>query len=389
MASLRKHPKSRYWIGCYTDATGKQRQKSTKLTDRASALKVAQSWEHAYRRQLNEIQLREAYSQISKEVNGQRLDFDTAQQFFDRWLENRRVERKPASYQKYNGVVVRFLKSLGAKAGKDLMLVSSADVTTYRNEIAARLKPSTANGHLKILRVAFEDAVRQGRIVQNPAKQVRTIQKGAGSSRRPFTVDEINRLLRVAGSEWKGLILAGVCTGQRLGDLARLRWSSIDSEKRMISLASRKTGQRVSIWICDPLWDYLTEVDASDATDAPVFPQSFAAVEKANSVHPLSKEFHALLASVGLAKEWESKKTGTGRSVARDNTGLSFHALRHTATSFLKRAGVPEAIAMAIIGHSSRAVSDNYTNIDEVTISDWMQKANKSAFSTIGEPASK
>ena len=102
-------------------------------------------------------------------------------------------------------------------------------------------------------------------------------------------------------------------------------------------------------------------------------------------MHPLSKEFHNLLVSAGLAKEWVSNDTGTGRSTARDNTGLSFHALRHTATSFLKRAGVPEAVAMAIIGHSSRAISDNYTHMDEATITNWMKTVNKSAFAGMGK----
>ena len=123
-------------------------------------MQVAQSWEQAYRRQVSDIQLREVYSQISQEVNGQRLSFDTTEQFFTRWLANRKIERKHASFQKYSGVLVRFLDSLGAKAKKDIMLVCAADVANYRNQIAARLKPSTANGHLKILRVAFEDAVR-------------------------------------------------------------------------------------------------------------------------------------------------------------------------------------------------------------------------------------
>jgi integrase len=384
MASLRRHPSSRFFIACFTDASGKQRQRSTKLTDRAKALLVAQSWEQSYRRQITDLQLREVYSQISAEVTGQRLDFDTADQFFRRWLENRKIERKHSSFQKYEAVVVRFLAAIGTKADKDLMLVSSADVTNYRNSLAQRLKPSTVNGHLKILRVAFEDAVREGRIAVNPAKQVRTIQRGTASARRPFTTDEINRLLRAANTEWRGLILAGVCTGQRLGDITRLRWSNIDSEKRVLTITTRKTGRRVSMWICDPFWDYLSEIEAPDATDAPIFPRAFAAVEEADSVHPLSKEFHSLLVSVGLAKEWDSKKTGTGRSVARDNTGLSFHALRHSATSFLKRAGVPEAVAMAVIGHSSRAVSDNYTHMDEATIAAWMQSANKTAFAGIG-----
>lgn len=375
MASLRKHPKSRFWIGCFTDHTSTQRQRSTKTTDRVAALRIAVSWEDAYRRQMNEVQLRDVYSQISQEVNGAPLDFETTGKFFQGWLKNKQVERKQASYVKYEGVVQRFLKFLGPKTDKDVMSISAKEVSSYRNSLAESLKPSTVNGHLKVLRVAFEDAFRDGKIRVNPAKQVKTLRKGSGSARRPFTSGEISLILSVANNEWRGLILAGLCTGQRLGDIVRLRWANIDAEKKMISLTTGKTGERIAVWIFPPLWDYLMALPASDDPQSPIFPTALAAVEAAESVHPLSKQFHSLLVSVGLARKWESKKTGTGRSVARDNTGLSFHALRHTTVSFLKRAGVPEAISMAIVGHTSRAVSENYTHIDSETISTWMQSS--------------
>lgn len=382
MASLRKHPKSRYWIGCFTDNTGTQRQRSTKTTDRVAALRIATSWEDAYRRQLTEVQLRDAYGQISEEINGRRLNFETAEAFFNRWLSDKKIERKEASVEKYAGVIRRFLQFIGPKAKRDLMVVAADDITGYRNSLP--LKPGTVNSHLKVLRVALEDAVRAGAILQNPAKQVRTIKKGSVSARRPFTPEEINKLVAAAQPEWRGLILAGVCTGQRLGDLARLRWSNVDTEKRMVSLKSRKTGQPVSIWILDPLWDHLTSSPATDDPNAPLFPKAFAAAETSGSVQPLSKEFHALLVSVDLAQSWSGKRTGTGRSVPRDNTGLSFHALRHTAVTMLKKAGVPETVVMAIVGHSSRAISDLYTHMDDATIADWMQKASKSYVALTG-----
>ena len=53
-----------------------------------------------------------------------------------------------------------------------------------------------------------------------------------------------------------------------------------------------------------------------------------------------------------------------GRDGKRKGNALSFHCLRHTATSLLKNAGVSEAVAMDIIGHDSRAISANYTHIE-------------------------
>ena len=55
------------------------------------------------------------------------------------------------------------------------------------------------------------------------------------------------------------------------------------------------------------------------------------------------------------------------RLVYRTTSELSFHCLRHTATSLLKNAGVSDAVARDIIGHDSAAVSAHYTHIDTAT----------------------
>lgn len=44
---------------------------------------------------------------------------------------------------------------------------------------------------------------------------------------------------------------------------------------------------------------------------------------------------------------------------------VTFHSLRHTATSLLKNAGVSEAVARDVIGHESAAISRHYTHIDQ------------------------
>ena len=46
---------------------------------------------------------------------------------------------------------------------------------------------------------------------------------------------------------------------------------------------------------------------------------------------------------------------------------LSFHSLRHTATSLLKNAGVSDVVARDLIGHESEAISRSYTHIDAET----------------------
>jgi len=75
------------------------------------------------------------------------------------------------------------------------------------------------------------------------------------------------------------------------------------------------------------------------------------------------------MADAGLvpSKKHRASENGTGRNGRREISEISFHALRHTATSLMKTAGVPTAIVQDIIGHDSEAISAHYTHIDEAT----------------------
>ena len=48
----------------------------------------------------------------------------------------------------------------------------------------------------------------------------------------------------------------------------------------------------------------------------------------------------------------------------RTTSPLSFHSLRHTTTTVLKKAGVSAAVVQDIIGHESAAISRHYTHSD-------------------------
>jgi len=55
------------------------------------------------------------------------------------------------------------------------------------------------------------------------------------------------------------------------------------------------------------------------------------------------------------------------RNARRNVSEISFHALRHTAVSLLKSAGVSDAIARDLAGHESAEISRLYTHIDQDT----------------------
>ena len=66
-----------------------------------------------------------------------------------------------------------------------------------------------------------------------------------------------------------------------------------------------------------------------------------------------------------LARKSHKKKEGAqGRSGRHEINRISFHALRHTATSLMKNAGISPAIVQEFIGHESEAVNRAYTHIE-------------------------
>ncbi|HEU5079487.1 MAG TPA: tyrosine-type recombinase/integrase [Opitutaceae bacterium] len=370
MASLWKHPESRFWVACFTDAGGVQRKRSTRTTDRKIALGIAQRFESAYRTKLTEAQARKVISDIFEELHGEQLYHSTARAFLDGWLANKNKEMTQGSYTRYASAVSKFIAFLGDRADKDVAYVHKRDITDFRDHVAKKTTAATANTDLKILRSAFRQAVADGLRLDNPATAVSTLKERRDddqSERRPFTEAELRKLFAVLSGEWRGIVLAGLYTGQRLGDIGSMTWRMIDLKERVISFRTRKTNRVVRIPIADSLFEYLNGQGARGSDDD-VFPAAAKELRLAQGQsRRLSAQFHALLVEAGLAVDRTHKSTGIGRTGRRSPSELTFHSLRHNTTSWLKKAGVPESVVRDIIGHESQLVSLNYTHVDEET----------------------
>ncbi|MGH7995109.1 MAG: tyrosine-type recombinase/integrase [Opitutaceae bacterium] len=177
-------------------------------------------------------------------------------------------------------------------------------------------------------------------------------------------MDELRTILLHASGEWKGILLFGLYTGQRLKDIARLTWQNIDTENKELRFVTAKTGRRMVIPLASPLLAQLQTTPAGDDPSAPLFPEAHAIASRDASDSRLSQQFHAILVAAGMAQPRSKEETGRGRSERRPVSEISFHSLRHTSTSLLKNAGVPEAVAMDIIGHASTAISRHYTHVE-------------------------
>jgi len=370
MASIRKKTGSKYWFAAYSREDGVRVQTSTKSTDRKVAQRIAEELEEAHRRKITEAQMRLVLSNLNERLVGQSLASATLKDFAATWLAGKERELERVSYLAYKGAINDFVASTPNKANMGLQYVTAADVAAFRDSTTKKASAKTGNNKLKILRTMFQTAWRDGYITENPAAKV-TVLPTEESIRRPFTLPELKRVYDVANGEWKGMLLGGLYLGQRLRDIATLRWSHVDMAKREIALTTSKTSRRQIIPIAAPLLAYLDALPSSDDPKAFLFPVAAHLAIHDGDVGRLSQQFYEILVTAGLAKERTVEEKANGKGVGRKGkrlrNELTFHCLRHTATSLLKNAGASETVARDIVGHDSAEVSRHYTHVDEAS----------------------
>src|SRR5437588_1619964 len=130
------------------------------------------------------------------------------------------------------------------------------------SSIISSTAPHNSNVAVKILRSAFAQARRDGLVDVNEAERVTLLKRRDRFERRPFTIDELKRILEVADDEWRGMILFGLYTGQRLGDIATLTWQNLDLQRAELRLVTTKTGRRQAIPIAPPLFRFIESLPA-------------------------------------------------------------------------------------------------------------------------------
>ena len=90
MASLWKHPNSKYWTACYTDRDGKQVKRSTKQTKRAKALTIALEFERveqqARQGAVSTLQLQEVFNDLAEKTTGDTIPTPSVEEFLKDWL---------------------------------------------------------------------------------------------------------------------------------------------------------------------------------------------------------------------------------------------------------------------------------------------------------------
>lgn len=318
---------------------------------------------------------------------GMTMDAGSVEETITKWLQRQSNRVRKSTFNSYTKAVSRFLSFLEDKSKLPLHRLTREMIEGFQEAESKITRASTAYLKIKTLRIFFKDAMIRGHIAKDPSLGVKvTLDETKSEGRRPFTVNQLKAIEKQCTDEWRGLFLFGLYTGQRLADIANLRWFDLkmegDEATWTVAFNTRKTGRQMDIPLTAPLRDYiLEEMKSSDDVDDFLFPKAASKTAKGTS-GTLSNEFRKILKSAGIVASLVNKnpKNPKGRSAPREASVHSFHSLRHSAVSLMKNAGISPEIVRDIIGHESTAVSSIYTHISHEA-----KASALSAMPTLGE----
>lgn len=275
------------------------------------------------------------------------------------YLQDYQPNGRDNNQKNYKRAAAMFINWLGVDAYKRLDLLSSAKCKDFLLEQLRRVSYGTVKQYKAVIDAALNAAVRDGIIDRNPMAAVqlfKLIPEGSkrATQRLPFTMEELRIIVSKFPYPWSQLALTSYLTGgQRLGDIAMLKWSQVDFEKKIIHIRTSKTGKDINSPIT-PMLELALKPLHEDGAEY-VFPA--VAQQHIRSRGKLSVEFTALLRTYGILEHETETTTGDRRPVSPK----SFHSIRHTVVSQMRcNPAITADLSREIVGHDSEQVERGY-----------------------------
>ncbi|KQO49396.1 hypothetical protein ASF24_09650 [Methylobacterium sp. Leaf86] len=280
----------------------------------------------------------------------------TLSAIFERW--ERETKPSGSTVTTWKGIVASLKASVGHE---DAARITDHDVVKWKDSrVAAGRSAKTVNdSDLACIRALYRFGIANKLVTANPADGVKVSAKAkAGTSKLPYSDDEIARLLQAAEREtlayrrWLPLLL--VTTGARVGEMAQLSGDRV------------RTVDGVLCLVIEPASDGGSLKNATSERTVPMHPaliqSGFIEFVKGKGDGPLfynrAKSGSARHASVGPRNHlssWIRELPGFD-----DERKSPAHATRHWWKSVASRNGLPDSIADHIQGHAAASVAGRY-----------------------------
>jgi integrase len=217
---------------------------------------------------------------------------------------------------------------------RSLASLRSSDFATYRDERLQHVSGTTVIKEVNLLAHVIDTARRDWSIhMDNPVRLIKRPKANRARDRRLHPGEEEKLLISTDSRELKNIIRIALQTAMRRGEILGMRWKHIDFEKRILFIPETKT-------------------------DAPRFiPLSTDAMAVLRS---LPRRIDGRVFGVRPQSVTQAFERACNRAEILD---LTFHDLRHEATSRLFERGLNPMQVAAITGHKTLQMLKRYTHL--------------------------
>jgi integrase len=157
--------------------------------------------------------------------------------FVTTWLAEHKVEWRRSHIKVLNSTLNGHL--LPAFGDKPVGTITKSDVFAFRAKLAEKpgrtgekLSAKRINNILAVMRQVMADAADSHHFV-SPLATVKPL-KVRKSDVQPFTLEEVDRILKTVRMDWRDYLLIRFLTGMRTGEVNGLKWKYIDFAARLI-----------------------------------------------------------------------------------------------------------------------------------------------------------
>lgn len=202
------------------------------------------------------------------------------------------------------------------------------------------LKQSSAAGYFQCFCAALTEAVKDKRLTENPAENVKAI-KTTESSREYLTIEELQLLAKTEcrmPDVLRRAALFSALTGMRFSNISRLRWENVRRSAatgHFVEFKIKKTGENLTLPISDEAFELLGERGSASE-------QVFHNLE------------YSAMTSVFIAR-W-TLAAGITKTI-------TFHSFRHTFATAQLTLGTDLYTVSKLLGHKSIQKTQIYAKI--------------------------
>ena len=290
----------------------------------------------------------------------------TLAEFLPEWLQSKSLKLRKHTLEVYTGHVN---KHIVPKLGRfELMKITTAQIEKFYIDLDkdVGLSARTILDIHKIVKSAFEAAVKRKYVASNPVKDAET-PKVDKKEMSVWDVQEVNNFLNVAKEHrlYPAFLLA-LTTGMRQSEILGLRWKDIDFENETLNVRQTLSHDGKELTIQTKTRSSTRTISLDGRVLETLKKHKRIVMKEMVAIRPIYQN-NDLVICTGFGTPVLPRnllRTFYNLIKKADVPKIRFHDLRHTVATLMLQAEINPKVVKEILGHSDvRITLDIYSHV--------------------------